>query len=429
MLRQDLQDKLRHNTVMNLMDGAFFGFGIMGLSSFVTIVPLYLSYLTESTALIGFMAATMHIGWQIPQLLTSNYVSGLRRYKPMALTMTFLERIPYFGMALVALLIPVIGLDLALILTVLLLAWQSLAGGFTATPWQSMISKIMPPHRLGTFFGMQSAFVNLFGAGGALMASWILSQHVFPEAFAILFLLTALTLTLSLVFMALTYEPASEEQDVVERVPWREFVGRLRKILRADANFRWFLIARGLASLSVTVVSFYTIFGIRRYDMSAEFVGSLTSILLVSNTLSSTVIGWVGDRWGHRRLLIFANILTVAAISIALAAPGVNWFYLVFALTGVINSTQWSTIMSITVQFGSVAERPIYIGMANTFIAPVTVFAPIIGGWLADAVSFELIFVIFALAGALSMLVYTFPMRDPRQLPARPGRAAVAAAD
>ena len=46
--------------------------------------------------------------------------------------------------------------------------------------------------------------------------------------------------------------------------------------------------------------------------------------------------------------------------------------------------------MTITVQFGSVAERPYYIGMANTFIAPVTIFAPIIGGWLVDAVNFEL---------------------------------------
>ena len=87
--------------------------------------------------------------------------------------------------------------------------------------------------------------------------------------------------------------------------------------------------------------------------------------------------------------LIAANLLTVLAIAVALSASDVNWFYLVFALTGFVNSAQWSTIMTITVQFGSVAERPYYIGMANSFIAPVTVFAPILGGWLIDAVNFE----------------------------------------
>ena len=162
-------------------------------------------------------------------------------------------------------------------------------------------------------------------------------------------------------------------------VRWRQFGGRLRQILRADDNFRWFLIARGLTAVSLTAISFYTIYGIRRFDMSPEFAGVLTSVLLVSNTLSSSVIGWIGDRWGHRRVLIAANLLTVKAIAVALSANDINWFYLVFALTGFVNSAQWSTIMTITVQFGSVAERPYYIGMANSFIAPVTIFAPIIG--------------------------------------------------
>ncbi len=415
MLSQDLQDKLRHNALVNILDGSFFGLSITGLASYVTIVPLFLSYLTESTALIGFVATLFHIGWQVPQLLTSNYVAGLRRFKPMVLAMTLMERAPYFGLALVAFSIPAIGTDLALLLTVLLLGWQSLGGGFTGTAWQSMISKIMPPHRLGTFFGIQSACINLFGAGGALLASYILAHLEFPQSFSLLFFIAAISLMVSFVFLALTHEPASEPKDIVERVPWREFGGRLRAILRADDNFRWFLIARGLTSLSLTVVSFFTIFGIRRYQMTPEFASVMTSVLLVSHTLSSALVGWAGDRWGHRRVLMLGNVATVLSIAIALLAPDVTWFYLVFALTGIVNTTQWSTILTITVQFSSVAERPFYIGMANTLIAPVTIFAPIIGGWLVDAASFELAFTLFALAAMLSLLVYLIPMRDPSE--------------
>ncbi len=429
MLSQDLQDKLRHNAVVNILDGSFFGLSILGLASYVTIVPLFLSYLTESTALIGFVATLFHIGWQVPQLLTSNYVAGLRRFKPMVLAMTLLERVPYFGLALVAFSIPAIGTDLALLLTVLLLGWQSLGGGFTGTAWQSMISKIMPPHRLGTFFGLQSACINLFGAGGALLASYILAHLEFPQSFSLLFLIAAISLVVSFVFLALTYEPASEPKDIVERVPWREFGGRLRSILRADDNFRWFLIARGLTSLSLTVVSFFTIFGIRRYQMTPEFASVMTSVLLVSNTLSSALVGWAGDRWGHRRVLMLGNVGTVLTIAIALLAPDVTWFYLVFALTGIVNTTQWSTILTITVQFSSVAERPFYIGMANTLIAPVTVFAPIIAGWLVDAASFELAFTLFALAALLSLLVYLIPMRDPSETVNRQRHTTLVAGD
>ncbi len=427
MLAPDLREKLRHNTAVNLADGSLFGFGIMGLASYVTIVPLFLSYLTESTALIGFVATLFYMGWQVPQLFVSNYVAGLRRYKPMTLVMTMIERVPYFGLALVAFAIPTIGTDAALALTLLLLSIQSLGGGFTGTAWQSLISKIMPPHRLGTFFGIQSACVNLFGAGGALLAGLILERMAFPQSFSLLFFIAGISLLISFAFLALTYEPASEIKDVVERANWREFGGRLREILRENDNFRWFLIARGLTSLSLTAVSFYTIYGIRRFDMSPELAGALTSVLLVSNTLTSTVIGWIGDRWGHRRVLIGGNLLTVAAIGVILLAPDVAWLVVVFALTGAVNSTQWSTMMTLTVQFSSVAERPFYIGMANTLIAPVTIFAPIIGGWLVDAVSFELVFTIFAVAGLLSLLVFIVPMHEPPgAMRTAPAKAAIA---
>ena len=414
MLSKELQGKLRHNAFVNIMDGALFGFGVMGLASYVTIIPLFLSYLTESTALIGFAAALFHIGWQVPQLLTSGYVAGLSRYKPTVLAMTLFERLPFFGLAMVALALPVIGSDAALILTLILLGVQSLGGGFTGTAWQSMISKIMPAHFLGSFFGIQSAAVNLFGAGGALLASVILERLAYPGSFVLLFAVAGVSMIISFLFLAQTYEPKSAPRDVVGGLSWRGFGERLRGILRADRNFRWFLAARGLTSLSLTAISFYTIFGIRRFDLSPEFVGSLTSVLLLSNMLTSAVIGWVGERWGLRRVLVAANVLTVLAIAIALTAEDPRWFYLVFALTGMVNASQWATIMTITVQFCSVAERPFYIGMANSLIAPVTVFAPIIGGWLVDAASFELSFGIFALAGLLSILVFLGPMQDPQ---------------
>ena len=423
MTASEHEIRFRHNAAVNIMDGALFGFGLMGLASYITIIPLFLSYLTESTALIGFVAALFHIGWQMPQLLTSSYVAGLRRYKPMVLATTLIERLPYFGLALLAWSIPVIGVDAALALTLVLLAIQSLGGGFTATPWQSMISKIMPAHRLGTFFGLQSASVNLMGAGGALIASFILDRLDYPVSFSLLFFLTGLSLMISFVFLAWTYESKSAPKNIVQGMNWRDFGRRLRQILFSNHNFRWFLIARALTSLSLTAISFYTIFGIRRFELSPEAVGILTSVLLLANTLSSTLIGWIGDRWGHRRVLIGANALTVLGIGIALSANDASWFIIVFALTGIVNATQWTTIMTITIQFCTVAERPFYIGMANTLIAPVTVLAPIIGGWLVDAVDFELTFGIFALAGLLSIVVFVVPMEDPR------ARLSMAAAD
>jgi len=412
-MSQAIREKLRHNFIVNVLDACFFGFGLVGLASYVTIIPLYLSYLTESTALIGFMATMFQIGWQVPQLLTSNRVAGLKRYKPMVIWMTLIERVPYFGLAIIAVLVPVLGKPLALILTIGMLILQSFGGGFTATAWQSMISKIMPANRRGTFFGMQSAGANLFATFGALFASVILGASVFPNSFALLFFLAAISLMVSFVFLAMAFEPESEPEDTVEPVKWREFWKRLKTILEQEPNFRWFLVVRSLTSLSVTSISFFTIFGIRQFNMTPEFASIMTSVLLISQTMSSPILGWIGDHWGHRRVLAFGNVMMVVAIIVAVIAPDVTWFYIVFGLTGLVNSTQWSTIMSITAQFGTVAERPFYIGMSNTLIAPVTVFAPIVGGLLADSVGFTFTFGMFVIAGILSFIILTVVMSEP----------------
>ena len=109
MLSHELQGKLRHNSFVNIMDGALFGFGVSGLASYVTIIPLFLSYLTESTALIGFAAALFHIGWQVPQLLTwaSRWPESFQN--PPFWQMTLIRARAIFRLGIVALTLPVIG--------------------------------------------------------------------------------------------------------------------------------------------------------------------------------------------------------------------------------------------------------------------------------------------------------------------------------
>ncbi|MDP1714304.1 MAG: hypothetical protein Q8L41_06110 [Anaerolineales bacterium] len=71
------------------------------------------------------------------QLFTASYVSRLRKYKHHVLLMIIHERVPFFGFAIVALLLPFIGLQAGLIITFILLTWQGLGGGFTANSWKS----------------------------------------------------------------------------------------------------------------------------------------------------------------------------------------------------------------------------------------------------------------------------------------------------
>lgn len=57
----EIQKNLKHNLIVNLLDGGFFGFA-MGFSSFVTILPLFVSTMTHSALLIGLIPAIHNAG-------------------------------------------------------------------------------------------------------------------------------------------------------------------------------------------------------------------------------------------------------------------------------------------------------------------------------------------------------------------------------
>ena len=98
-LEQSVRKHLRHNILVNLLDGGFFGLG-WGFGSIGTILPLFVSRMTDSAILIGIIPAIHAVAWQFPQLFMAKPVSRLRRYKPMVMVLTINERVPYLGLAL-----------------------------------------------------------------------------------------------------------------------------------------------------------------------------------------------------------------------------------------------------------------------------------------------------------------------------------------
>ena len=93
----EIRGALKHNLIYNLMDGGFFGMAL-GFASFVTVLPLFVSNMTDSPILIGLIPAIHSMGWQLPQLLIADRVARLSRYKPMVLLLTIQERIPFLGL-------------------------------------------------------------------------------------------------------------------------------------------------------------------------------------------------------------------------------------------------------------------------------------------------------------------------------------------
>jgi MFS family permease len=400
------------NFVVNILDGGFFGFG-MGFASFVTVLPLFVSTMTDSAILIGLIPAIHVLGWQLPQMFTAQHVSRQPRYKPLVMFRTLQERLPFLGLMVVAWFLPKIGAQLALGLTFLLLIWQGLGGGFTATAWQAMVGKIIPGDRWGLFFGFQAAAANLLASVSAVIAGFLLQRMASPVGFAYCFLFASVGMVISWIFLYQTREGNSSRTRSNNQK--NDYWDSLKRILHKDRNFRWFLVVRILAQVGTMGFSFYTVYAVRQYEIGESSAGILTGVLTVIQTAVNPLMGWLGDRWSYRGVMGLGLCAAVISTTIAWLLPGASWFYVVFGLAGIANVAVWTIGMAMTLEYGSESERPAYIGLANTLVAPTAFLIPLLGGLLADIAGYKATFFASAVGGLVTVAVVVIFLRDQKK--------------
>ena len=411
-VEQFTRKHLRYNVTVNLIDGSLFGLAL-GFASFSTIIPLFVTQLTDSAILIGLAPAIHTIGWQLPQLFNAGRIARARRIKPMVLRNTIHERFPFFVLAIIAFLIPSIGKEWALFITFIALIWQGLGGGYTANPWTSFISKIIPAESRGTFFGLQGGLVNLMVSISAVGAGYLLERVAYPYNYGYSFLIACAALAASYIAISQSREPSDNEKVIPqEQAP---FWNDAKLILARDKNFNWFLVVRALSQFATMGFGFYILLGLRRFHMDAITAGYLTAALTITQTFANAGMGWLGDRIGHRILLIFGAVCAVISAIMAWYAISVAWLYPAFIFSGFANVSIWTISIAFTVDFGNESERPTYIGLSNTLITPATILAPIIGGVFVDSFGFEPTFIFSAIIAAMTALILIFIVKDPRK--------------
>ncbi|MDZ8187727.1 MAG: MFS transporter [Nostoc sp. ChiSLP02] len=413
MLNSEIDKDLRHNFTVNIIESGFFGLG-SGFASFITIIPLFVSTFTTSALLIGLIPAIPRLGCQLPQLLIADKIASLQCYKPTLMLLTIHQKLPFLGLAVVALLQLHLNSQTTLELTFGLLIWQGLGGGFSATAWQSMVAKIVPSTRLGIFYGAIAASSNLMSIFGAVIAGLLLKEIAQPFNFAVCFLCASFAMALSWFFMSRTREPANNLSPVIESRS--EFWHNLSLILRRDKNFRSFVNARMFSQLAMMPLPFYTLYAVHQYGMGEAAVGLITSLLMMTQTIAGLVLGWLGDRIGYKSILEIGCLVSAFSSLLACVAPDASWFYLVFIGAGIGTIAMQNIASVMTLEFGNQRQKPAYIGLGNTLVAPATIVTSLLGGWMVENFDYKTTFLVAAMGGLITALVLYVGVREPRYL-------------
>jgi MFS family permease len=221
-------------------------------------------------------------------------------------------------------------------------------------------------------------------------------------------------LAASYAFLASVREP--EGASPAEPVALGQYLRRMPGLLERDRNLSWYLVARGFGTVGTMANAFYTVYALRVFSAPEWEVGLLTTLYLGGQMVGNAGLGWLADRAGHRAVLAIGLGAMATANVIAAGASAIDTLAAVLALTGLHQASVNISARTILLELAPDAERPTYIGLANTALAPLTFTAPLVAGLMADRLGFPVVFVCAAVISTISLVVLMRRVRDPRHL-------------
>ncbi|HEY9075273.1 MAG TPA: MFS transporter [Anaerolineaceae bacterium] len=411
--QQQIERNFRWNFIVNALDGANFWFGMSFFSSAI-ILPLFVSHFTDNPLVIGLIPFIGYAGIYLPQLFVANAVERAPKKKFFPVNIGFFaERLPLFFLAPATYFLADKQPLLTLIIFFVCYAWQNFGAGMIIVGWQDMVAKIIPVDKRGRFFGITNFIGNGTGILGALAVPFVLDRYTFPLGYVFAFGVAAAFIFISWVFLALTREPAVQSSKPA--VSQWVYLRSLPAVLQKDPNFRFYLLAQIIFSLSsYMAIGFLTVYSVKTWNLPDATASGFTIALQVGLALSNLFFGFLADRKGHKMSLEITWLLNVVSLLLAVLAPSPWWFFVIFFLRGAVNAGAFISGISIVYEFTDPENRPTYIGLANTIPGVAAAIAPLIGGWLAGVLNYQFMFILSLIIGIASLLLLRFRVQEPR---------------
>jgi hypothetical protein len=385
-----------------------------------TVIPVLVSRLTASGALIGFAASLSDMGWLLPQFLITPY--SMRQ--PRQLTL-YRQWAVVRGLALAllaALAIPLQSHPHALLAALLALYGLYCVGaGIGGVSFMDVVGRTVPLERLGTFWASRLFWGGSLAALAGVVVRWVMRVETSAAQYVILFGFAAILTSAGYALFASIHEPpasageppASPLHHLAEGFRW----------WRENPEFRHLLLARGTVGCWLTVAPFAVLFALRDLMGGAAAAGTFLMSRIAGYVLANLAWGPLSRRYGSRAPLV-VGVVGIGAVSLATALVA----YLSPWSLGLLPRSTAVLVLEALVFFGGAAHSGVLVGfgslllelapqgrriefvsLTNTFLAP-CMLIPVIGGALVDRIHAP---AVFALCGLLGLLGLRAALRLP----------------
>jgi MFS family permease len=419
----------RKNFILFVLDGVFFR-GSMAFWDPSTVLPSLVHDLFGSRFLTGLIPAFRYGGWYLPQLLVARH-SDRMPYKKRLLLAGYLVAATVFSfLALLLFIMPLTALQAMPAIILGLYGFACLGDGICGVPWWALVAKTISPRKRGRLTGLMESLGGLCAFLAGFVVTGIMSYKgfTFPTYYGVLFVIGVCIQVIGILAISLVREPPSEV-DQQGSTTLREYMKKAPAILKENAAYRQFVIAKGFLMCHFISLPFYITFAREVIDLPPQIIGQFISFQMLGGMIGSLALGYLADRKGTRVAVMMAAIATFfipvlpLLISVLIRVGGVSpqagvvrlLLSCTYVLMGLSNVGSLIAMGNYVVEISAPEDPSLYIGLGNTLIFP-TCLLPTLGGILLGWVGYEVLFLISTVLVAIG-LVSSIRLKEPRHIP------------
>jgi MFS family permease len=385
--RREVDRHLPRNFTAHLIHGLLGQTGFRLIQA-PTFLPAYVDLLSGSSAVVGLSRACQAFGMFLTPVLGATLIERRKRVLPMVFATGAAMRLSVLGLALAGFFL---GREANLVAICVCLGLYGFFTGMQSVTFSFLVSKVIPVEKRGAVGGFRNALGNGYAS-------------TFLVAFALA--------SLGLLVMAIVREPASPQVRGKQQLGAR--LRELPALLRADPHYRAYVLARAIGACGRMALPFYFVYASKKLDLPIASIGAVTIAYGLGQGLSNLPWGLLGDRGGFRNVLALA-LLTWAGSTVGLMyCDSLSTVLIAFVVIGAGQSGFELGCTNLVLEFGRRQDLPMRIALAQMGEQMVQIAAPVTGGLLVAALSYDAMFWTSASLQCVAFGITLWKVVDPR---------------
>lgn len=385
------------------LDGLF---AVISESFYLSFIPLFALAYGATNGQVGLVAAVANLMGALSLFPGARLVEKTGQRKAVVVwTGGGLARLALLGLATIPFFIDTPTLAIGFIIVVN--GIRALATNLGNPAWTALVADLVPNAIRGRYFGSRNTAMGLASLLIAPLAGLIIrltnDQFGWPYlGYQSVFILSFLSGMVATINFGRIPEPEASRP-----IRQEHHRGDLRQALRRSPGFIGLVSSAFIWNLALQIAApFFNVYLVSEFGASTTMIGFLASVSSLTALAGQQVFGRLLDRKSAFWVQLVCGF-TIPLLPLAWLLITAPWqVTIINSFGGLIWAGYILANFNLLLQLAPDEQRPRAVALYQTAVFSSAVLGPFIGGYLADAVSFKLLFGLSGIGRALGMVVF-----------------------